>query len=394
MGSSYTQSLVLGDGGPSNIFKSGEFVSVCDRLLATSASSLSVYTDRSLSNLGMVGCRAGAAIFFKDIGLGLGVSVSDLMSSTLVELQTIALALECVPSLSSVCLFSDSQSALDACRSELGLVYPNYRNQYWVKCCHIVNVIHSKKLRVSFHKLKGYPGVSGNERANTIAGAASLSNWYLPPRLSEHFLSADVGIVSGNLRHFVCDIYHSICRAQWEVGSGSGVLVGSLSSEIDWLCSSLVWHSDLYMAADFTSRSSSSVHTYFIKSLHHQLPVAVRKHLYNRCYSSMLCLYCGKVEVSNHVFSCKVDESVQHQLLDSHVGSWKALSGFFHSFSGILQLLSSGVSDSFVFMALFKDFVFNRWFCEAVSIFYNPKIAVLEIVKFVCSLGLAFREDV
>ncbi|KAG9288638.1 hypothetical protein G9A89_006739 [Geosiphon pyriformis] len=45
-------------------------------------------------------------------------------------------------------------------------------------------------------------------------------------------------------------------------------------------------------------------------------------------------------------------------------------------------------------MALFKDFVFNDWFCEAVSVFHDPKIAVLEIVKFMHSLGLAFKKEV
>ncbi|KAG9302155.1 hypothetical protein G9A89_020589 [Geosiphon pyriformis] len=331
--------------------------------------------------IGIVGCRAGAAVFFEDIGLGLGVSVSGLMSSTLVELQTVALALECVLSSSFVCLFSDSQSALDACRSELDLVCPDFCNRCWVKRHHIVNVIRSKNLRVRFRKVKSHSGVSGNERADAIAGATSLSNWYLPLHLSERFLTANGGIVSGNSRHF-------------EVGSGSGILVDSLSSEVDWPHSSLVWHPDLHMAAGFTSRYSSSVHTYFMKSLYHCLLVAVRKRLYDKRYPSVLCLYCGEVEVLDHVFSCKVDESVRHQLLDSYVGSWKALSGSFHSSSDILQLLSSSVSDSSVSMALFKGFVFNGWFNEAVSVFHNSKIAVLEIVKFVHSLGLAFRKDV
>ncbi|KAG9292366.1 hypothetical protein G9A89_015236 [Geosiphon pyriformis] len=244
-------------------------------------------------------------------------------------------------------------------------------------------MICSKKLRVSFHKVKSHSGVSGNERADVIVGAASLSSWYLLPRLSEHFLLANGGIVSGNLRHFVHNIYRSICRAQWEVGFGSGVLVGSLFSEIDWPCSSLVWHPDLHMTADFTSRSTSSVHTYFMKSLHHWLR-----------YPSVLCLYCGEVEVSDHVFSCKVDRSVRCQLLESYVESWKAISGSSHSSLGILQLLLSSVSDSSVSMAFFKGFVFNDWFCEAVSVFHDSKIAVLEIVKFVCSLGLAFKEKI
>ncbi|KAG9296553.1 hypothetical protein G9A89_015145 [Geosiphon pyriformis] len=45
-------------------------------------------------------------------------------------------------------------------------------------------------------------------------------------------------------------------------------------------------------------------------------------------------------------------------------------------------------------MALFKGFIFNGWFCEAVSIFCNSKVAGIEIVKFVHSLGAAFKKNV
>ncbi|KAG9292211.1 hypothetical protein G9A89_023931 [Geosiphon pyriformis] len=158
-----------------NIFESSDFVSVCDRLLQVSADSLSVYTDGSLSNLSTVGYRAGTAAFFEDIDLGLGISMSGLMSSTLAELQAIALALECVLLLSFVKLFSDSQFALDACKSELGLACPNFHNQCWVKCHYIVNVIYSKNLKISWHKIKDHSGISKNEHADIIAGDASLS---------------------------------------------------------------------------------------------------------------------------------------------------------------------------------------------------------------------------
>ncbi|KAG9297110.1 hypothetical protein G9A89_019391 [Geosiphon pyriformis] len=65
--------------------------------------------------------NTSAAVFFKDIGVSLGVGVTGLMSFILAELQTIVLALKCVPLSSSVYLFLNSQSALDACKSELGL---------------------------------------------------------------------------------------------------------------------------------------------------------------------------------------------------------------------------------------------------------------------------------
>ncbi|KAG9294577.1 hypothetical protein G9A89_008056 [Geosiphon pyriformis] len=293
--------------------------------------SLSVYTDGSLKDLGTVGCKTGTAAFFKNINLSLEVGVSGLMSSTMAKLQAIALALECVSVSSSVYLFLDSQFALNACKLELGL-----------------------NLRISWHKVKSHFGVLGNKHTNVITGAA-------------FFFMADDGVISGNSRHFVCNIYYSVCHACWEVGSGFKFLIGSLISKIDWLCSSLVWHSDSHMATGFTSRLLANIYTYFIKALHHQLLVAIWKCLYSRLYLSVLCLYCGDIEVSDYVFSCRIDGS-------------KVVSGLSHFFSGVLQLLSSCSS--------------NSLYCEAVFVFYDPKVAGLKVVKFVQSFGLAFRNDV
>ncbi|KAG9294031.1 hypothetical protein G9A89_019369, partial [Geosiphon pyriformis] len=309
-GSFFTHSSVLTGVGFLNILESHDFVSVCNCLLQVCTNSLLVYTDESFSNLEIVGCRAGAVAFFKDINVSLGIGVSGLMSSTLAELQAIALALECVFLLSSVKLFSDSKSVLDACRSELGLTCPDFHNQCWIKRRHIVNVIHSKNLRISWHKVKDHFGVLGNKHADIIA--------------------ANGNIVSGNSRYFVCDIYHSVCCTCWEIGFGSKFLVDSLLSEINWLYSSLVWHSDLHMTASFTSKPLANAYIYFMKALHHQLPV----------------------------------------------------------------LLLSCASDLSLSMALYKSFVFNDWFHEMIAVFHDSKVAGLEIVKFVHSLSLAFRNNI
>ncbi|KAG9289047.1 hypothetical protein G9A89_015596 [Geosiphon pyriformis] len=380
--------------GPLNILGSSGFVSVCDRLLRVNIRVLSVYTDGSLRNLGTVGCEAGAVAFFKDIDMGLGVGVSGLLSSTMAELQAIALALECVPVFSNVHLFLDSQSVLDACKLELGLVVPNFHNRCWVERQHIANVIYNKGLKVTWHKVKSHSGILGNEHADVIAGAVSASDWFLPPHLDEHFLMADSNIVSGNSRHFVYDTFHVMCCVRWKVGSGAKILPVDLCANVDWSRSSLVWHPDLHMATGFTSKISANAHSYFMKALHHRFPVAIQKWLYNRLYPSVLCLYCGDVEVSDHVFSYKVDDSAWCRLLDSHMNIWKTLSGSFVSSSVLLQLLSSCVLGSSVFMALHKGFVFDKWFGEAVSIFHDPKVACLEVINFVHSLGLAFRDEI
>ncbi|KAG9302858.1 hypothetical protein G9A89_022274 [Geosiphon pyriformis] len=337
--------------GPLIILKSSDFVSICNHLLQVDVSVLSMYIDGSMKNFGSVNCNANIAAFFEDIGLGLGVGVMGLMSSILAELQAIALALECVLLSSSVCLFSDSQSAFDACKSELGLACPDFRNQYWIEHQHISNVIYSKNLK--------------NECANVIVGIASLSGWWLPSHVNKCFIVADSNMVFGNSKYFV--------------GSGCKFLENSLLSEIDWICSSLVWHPDLHMATGFTSRLSANTCTYFMKALHYHLPVVIWKHLYNRLYLSVLCLYCSKVEVLDYAFFYRVDKT----LFDS-----------FHASLCVLQLLLSCNSGSSVSMALFKGFVFDGWFWKVISVFHDSKLAGLEIVKFVCFLSLAFRDNV
>ncbi|KAG9306135.1 hypothetical protein G9A89_016039 [Geosiphon pyriformis] len=114
--------------GSSDICQSFGFGVICNDLLNVSATRLSVYTDGSLSNLGTVDMLADTAVFFENIDLGLGVGVSGLVFSTLVELQAIVLALKCVPSFCLVDLFSDSQTALDVCRSESLSVGSDFRN--------------------------------------------------------------------------------------------------------------------------------------------------------------------------------------------------------------------------------------------------------------------------
>ncbi|KAG9284473.1 hypothetical protein G9A89_014077 [Geosiphon pyriformis] len=300
-----------------DILRFYDFGVICNSLLHVNAAHFFVYTDGSLSGLGTSDVMTGAAVFFEDINLGLGVGVSGLVSSIMVELQAIALALECILSSCSVNLFLDSQAALDACKSESVLAHLDFRNQYWVECYHITNVICHKNLNVNWIKVKDHSGVFSNEHADAFARAAAFSNRHLP----------------------------------YMVGSGSCVLMDSLCANINWSRSLLVWHSDSYLAAGFTSTHTASLCSYFIKALHHCLPVI--------CYPSVMCLFCGDVEISDHVFSCLFDTANHAQLI---------------------ELLHTCVSDLVVGTALFKGFVFDNWYHESVLVFKDPKIAAQNIV--------------
>ncbi|KAG9287364.1 hypothetical protein G9A89_023736 [Geosiphon pyriformis] len=259
-----------------------DFGVVCDILLTVNAVRLSVYMDGSLSGLGTINMKTDAAIFFEDINLGLGVGVSGLVSSTIMKLQAITLALECISFSYSIDLFSNSQAALDACESESSLIRLDFRNCYWIKRHHIATIIHQKNLDVNWVKVKGHSGVLDNEHTDALAKDTALSAWCLPYLVSKHFLYAGGMTVSVN-------------QVRWEVGVGSCIVADSLRADINWFKSSLVWHTDFHLASSFTSIRMASCHTYFMKALHHRLPVA--------------------------------DAAGHARLLDAHVSAWEALSG-------------------------------------------------------------------
>ncbi|KAG9287411.1 hypothetical protein G9A89_023783 [Geosiphon pyriformis] len=326
-----------------------------------------------LLGIGTDSISASTAVFFNGVDLGLGVEVSGLVSFTMVELQAIALALECVFPFSSVHLFFDSQAALDACKSELDLVVPDFRNRCWLEHCHIYDLIHNKNLNICWFKVKGHSGVVGNEHANALTMAATMSEHSLPLRVNACYILVGGVAVSENSRHFVCDIFHCVHCAQWKIGSGFRVLVTSLHDNVDWCRFSLMWHPDMHMAAGSTDKCSVGARTYFIKALYYQLPITVHKHFYSKSYPSILCLYCGEVKVSDHVFFCGSDTAIHTQLLNTHVAIWETLSSLPWSSLQLMQLMLS---------------------CEVVLVFRDSKIACQRVVEFVQNFCLAFRDEV
>ncbi|KAG9301390.1 hypothetical protein G9A89_018062 [Geosiphon pyriformis] len=328
-----------------DILGSGEFSAVKDRLHDIWSDSFEVFTDGSLRNAGSAEVACGAAAYFPVLDMSIGVAVHGLLSSAMAELQAVTLALECVPSSSTVVLRLDSQAAIDACVSEMSLVAPDFRNQCWLERHHIFNLVRDKDLSVSWVKVKGHSGIPGNVRADLAAGAASGSPFSLCADVREHFLVAEGVAVS---------------------------VLDAMIGCIDWVVTAKVSHPDSLMLAGFTSRASSSLRTYVMKAVHRRLLVAIRKRLYDKCYPSVLCLFCSEVEFSDHVFTCVHESGIRGEILAEASARWSALAGG-SSASAVLWVLSQCSIDVGLY-TLYE---------EACDVFEDRKVATARIVDYV-----------
>ncbi|KAG9293663.1 hypothetical protein G9A89_019000 [Geosiphon pyriformis] len=256
---------------------------------------------------------SGATAYFFALDAGVSVGVCRLLSSTL----------------------SEFQAAIDACVSELAFVVPDFRNYCWIERRHVVNLIRDKDLAVSWIKVKSHSGVPGNDRAVALAGEAAGSPVSLLSGVRECFLLAE---------------------STAEAGLGYNVVPVIPLQHFDWDISTWVWHPDLHMLAEFTSRKLASLLTYLIKALHRRLAVAVCKRLYNKCYPGVQCLLCGEISMAGACNS---------------------------SSSSVLRTLDLCQSDVGLYSVLCRGFVLKDWCAEAVGIFEDIKCASGVVVDFV-----------
>ncbi|KAG9304468.1 hypothetical protein G9A89_020032 [Geosiphon pyriformis] len=317
-----------------SVLDSTSFANICDEI--------DVYTDGSLRSLGTFQMACGAAVYFPSLNKGL-------------EVEAVALALECISVSVSVALHMDKRR-------------------------HVVNLIESKDLTVHWIKVKGYAGIAGNVLANVLAEQTAHSGVSLSARINYRYVVADDRPVSGNACHFVRDIFCSICKFQWEVGPGQRVVSCLFGLVVDWNSTALVWHPDFHMLSGSMCQATAALHTYFMKAVHFRLPVVVRKKLYNKVYSGVSCLFCGDVELPDHGFTCVKDASVQLDILGDFGGLWRTLMN-----------LSLGVSDVGLYSVFCKGFVLKSWMDETTASLGDKKKAAIVVVDFICCLAKSHR---
>ncbi|KAG9296087.1 hypothetical protein G9A89_011939 [Geosiphon pyriformis] len=212
-----------------DVLGSSKFSAIKNELHNVWLDFFEVYTDGSLKNAGSAEIAGSAATYFPALNLSVGVAIRGFLSSTMAELQAVALSLECVPFSSTVVLYLDSQAAINACVSEMSFATPNFCNQCWFERHHIFNLVRDKDLNVSWAKIKGHFEIPSNVKADLAVGAVFGSPFLLSANMHEHFLVVENTAVFGNACHFVWNIFQSVCYAHWEAGSGCNLVPNVMS---------------------------------------------------------------------------------------------------------------------------------------------------------------------
>ncbi|KAG9304774.1 hypothetical protein G9A89_016804 [Geosiphon pyriformis] len=185
-----------------SILDSDRFSEVHDSLLEVWSNCIEVYINGSLKCAGTVKAVGGTTTYFPAANVDIGVKVAGLLFFTLTELQAVMLALECVSSSCSVVLYSDSQSAIDACISETSSTKSDFHNQYWIERLQIVNFLKNKNISIKWVKIKRHSDILGNIRADTLANETTFSSLSLPVKIWERFLVTEKTVISGNVHYF------------------------------------------------------------------------------------------------------------------------------------------------------------------------------------------------
>ncbi|KAG9284415.1 hypothetical protein G9A89_023672 [Geosiphon pyriformis] len=332
-----------------------DFSYVHTQLLASGLDPVTIYTDGSVKCMGSVSACGGVAAYFPGVNASIGVSVNGLLSLILVELQAIALALECVPGSSLVVLFTDSQVSLDMCCFRFGGFGPDFWNKCWIEKEYISQIISKKSLSVTWNKVKGHSGDVGNECANFYTNSAVISSFILTPVVPFYFLRVEGRPVSGNAHQFVKALFNAVNFVGWEARY-VGVFVDAIPyDDFDRARTFSVWHSDGKIGSGFTSSTSALLHSYFIKALHCHLLVAARKRLYNSKYPSVACIRCGLLENSDHTFSCLSDNNARKELLSAAALDWADLLGVCADGGVVFCFLGMAGVSTELYIALAKE---------------------------------------
>jgi hypothetical protein len=179
------------------------------------------------------------------------------------------------------------------------------RNKYQVEKQYITTQIQKKKLKVSVHKVKAHSGDLDNDLANEEAKKGTESHTkYNVPITNPTLTNDQEQPITDDPRHWLKMYYRNQHLLQWQQNHLEKHTDQAIITSTDWTATKMAWEEDGKINSGTNTFQDTHTRTFKTKILHHRLPTASRKKLYDPNYPSDTCIHCNQRETTEHVLTC------------------------------------------------------------------------------------------
>ncbi|RHZ45763.1 hypothetical protein Glove_655g2 [Diversispora epigaea] len=275
------------------------------RLKLSSSMSIRIYTDGSLikkdnnnSHVTTMGC-GWCAFDENNTEFHFSGKVENFASSTRAELMAILTAVYATPKRSRLCIFADSQAAIDAIAKAAANPRKAHRKlKNWTIVKAIEEVANIQNLTLRLEKVKAHSGVIHNETADKLAREGCFKPVCFPDLQSLTSVNAvscwNTETIEEPLRHFTKKLGKAKHSIKWRLLNRNISTISAFKSkQIQWESS---WRMTMlsYIDRNVTDNKETWQRAFNVKLFNNELPTLEKlKDRFPKIYENDSCIRCN-----------------------------------------------------------------------------------------------------
>ncbi|RHZ78299.1 hypothetical protein Glove_166g192 [Diversispora epigaea] len=275
------------------------------RLKLSSSMSIRIYTDGSLIK------KDNNNSHITTMEFNFSGKVENFTSSTRAELMAILTAVYATPKRSRLCIFTDSQAAIDAIANAATNPRKAHRKlKNWTIVKAIEEIANVQNLTLRLEKVKAHSGVIHNETANKLVREGCLKPVCSPDLQSLTSVNAvscwNTETIEEPLRHFTKKLGKAKHSIKWRLLNRNISTISAFKSkQIQWESS---WRTTMlsYIDRNVTDNKETRQRAFNVKLFNNELPTLEKlKDRFPKIYENDSCIQCYlEKENQVHVLTC------------------------------------------------------------------------------------------
>jgi hypothetical protein len=207
--------------------------------------------------------------------------------------------------LQQITIKTDSKATIHILETPVKNTKQLIRSKYQTERQYISTQIQKKKLKVTFQKVKAHSGNTNNDLADEEAKKGTESHIkYNTPIISPTLTNDQEQPITDDPRHWLKLYHRNQHLLQWQQNHLGKYTDQATIASTDWVATQMAWEEDGKITNGTNTFQGTHTRTFKTKILHHRLPTASRKKLYDPDYPSDTCIHCNQIETTEHILTC------------------------------------------------------------------------------------------